>query len=501
MRRIGLALAFLLPGVLLADALSEAYQEAQRMTYVTPPEVVLYDAVSELKKDPTRYAPVAIAHTQLQSTAVDGIADVFDVMEMLYEAQRGDLETYQERFKTFRSRARNAKLLKVADISDLQERCNDCTNGFLVCKTCKGTLKCTECRGRGKVSRLTKSSGKKLGGDSMQVECPTCKGAKVCQECGGERTPCKTCKGTGKRLETEKIRNRIVSLATYTERKLAQMVESDLAAREQSAQLAKDVLHTRSLNTADALAYLEALPPERQSAAQWSQVEVLKGEMRKRLEALSTERIEAENATRNLRQVVATAQEQKNPLQGIDMLLPAMTTYAASDALPEAETALKGMVAAFRTQEQAAYTALDTRVRDLRMLQSPVERADSAQRILSSWPAEKDLSKYNGVTIGGEPLELVDKNQTKALEKLRNEVESIRRNAIAEQEQQVEEESQDLSGYWLYGGIGVGAVVLLYILGSLWHAMRERQKEAERKAREQAVRNSIRSTFSHRRDR
>lgn len=497
MRLHWLATILLLPGLLLADELHEAYLAAQDMEFVTPSEVVLYDAVANLQEHPEEYAPVAIAHAQLQSTLVDGLDGVFDVMEMLYAAQRGDMEGYQQKFKEFRSRTRNAKLLKAADISELQDPCEECTRGFIICKVCKGSLKCPECRGRGTITTVAKS----LSQETQKKVCSVCKGTKVCPNCKGERKVCEACHGTGKTLDVAKVRDRLKSMAAYTERKMAPMVESALRSREQSKLLGDELLQARSKVPSEALTFLETLPAERQLASQWSQVEVLKGVLRSRIEASSSARAEEELARRNLRQLIDRAQSAKDPLQGIELLIPAFDKYAECDALPEAQTALKGMVSTFQAQQRAEFSALQTRVRDLGMLQSPEERIRRADRILSEWPNNKKLDKFKNLAVYGEPLELADPSLAKDLDRLEQDVKRIRQNAVEEQFKAESEAEEAKPNYWLYGGLGVGALVVIYVIFAAISAIMERRKEAERKAKEKAVRDSIRNTFSHRRDR
>lgn len=488
-----------------ADRLAGDFRAALEVFYPETPELRLHDALGRLRERPDTVADLetvrAVAETQKDAS----LTPILDTLFLLNCATGSDPEPYRMGLADLRKTTANAHLLALADLTDTLGPCPLYAREE-ACRVCAGSLKCPACKGRGYTAPRASSSGglsasKSLGGTSLassntrRLRCATCKGSGKCSACGGVRRVCTLCRNSHKVPVPAKVNARIAQVAGLAQEHTSTAFKDALEAREQTVRLAEDLRRVQALSDpAAALEQLTVLPAERATAAQWSHVATIRADLEaivRERDANSAEKMAARAA---IRAAVTQAQRAQDPLQGMTLLVPLFSTYADCDALPEAKTAFDGLLAAARTRQEAQAEALDNRISAIAALTLPADRVVQADACLADWPSvslPETLRDY-AKTKGSEALSRLEKAPT--LESLRMRLETLRASAAKAQA-----EAEAKPAWWVWGGVGVAALMVFYVLWSLVQSALERRAEAARKARQRAAIESIRNTFSHRR--
>ncbi|MGN0886683.1 MAG: hypothetical protein ACI4RT_06760 [Candidatus Spyradenecus sp.] len=498
MKRFVLALVTCLVALAApATPLSELYREAAALQLPASSRLAAYDAATALAVKPDASADWATLQQTLEAgTLPENGALLAETLLALNAAAEGDLERYKARAIALKAKTTSATLRKAVDVTDLLAPCPEC-GGKATCTTCKGSLKCTTCKGRGTFTKST-SGGSSLSLNTTQkVRCAACKGSGKCSVCQGRALSCKHCNGNGKVPNVELVLARIAQLAGQLQAHLATQFKEDLTAREQSTLLAGELKQAQAIpDPAEALAFLNTLPPERVAAIQWSCV----GALRANLEATLAEARERAAAKANqraeLRAEIAQAQRAATPLKGMVALLPLFEKYAQCDALPELHTAFDGLFAAAKSQRRLQREGLEERVAALGRLQAqPALLLDQANALLADWPEAdapkplRDYAKQAGRTdlsafLDERPFE----NARTNLERARQKAERLQAEA-------------DSAGpaWWIWAGAGLGGLFVLYVLYAAINSFLAQKAERERQARQRAALESVRATMARRR--
>ncbi|HIV09223.1 MAG TPA: hypothetical protein IAC79_03825, partial [Candidatus Spyradenecus faecavium] len=82
-----------------------------------------------------------------------------------------------------------------------------------------------------------------------------------------------------------------------------------------------------------------------------------------------------------------------------------------------------------------------------------------------------------------------------ALDDLRTRLNAIR----AKAQTTVQAEAEEGTAWWIWVAVGLGALIVLYVLLSLVQGIFAKRAEAERKAKQRAALESVRNTMAHRR--
>lgn len=498
MKRLVLALVACLV-VLAAPAtpLSECYREAAALQLPASPRLAAYDAATALAAKPDASADWTTLQQALEAgTLPENGALLAETLLALNAAAEGDLERYKARAITLKAKTTSATLRKAVDVTDLLASCPAC-GGKATCATCKGTFKCAPCKGRGTLTKST-SSGKALSLDTpKRVRCAACAGSGKCPACQGRPINCKYCNGSGKVPNVELVLARIAQLAGQLQAHLATQFKEDLTAREQSSLLAGELKQAQNLSDpAEALAFLNALPPERVAAIQWSCV----GALRAELEAIVSKARELaaaqDNARAELRAEIAQAQRADTPLKGMVALLPLFEKYAQCDALPELHTAFDGLFAAAKSQRRLQREGLEARVAALGRLQTqPALLIDQANALLADWPeadAPKPLRDYAKQTGRADLTAFLSE---RPFDDARANLERARQKA----ERLQAETTSAGPAWWIWAGAGLGGLFALYLLYAAINNLLARKAERERQARQRAALESVRATMARRR--
>lgn len=497
MKRLCLALLACVAAVAAyATPLSNLYREAAALPLPTSPRLEAYDAATALATKPDASADWATLQQALEgNTLPPNGALLAETLLALNAAADGDLERYKARAIALKAKTTSATLRKAVDLTDLLVPCPAC-GGKVTCSTCKGTQQCATCKGRGTFIKNS-SGGKTLSlGTTQRVRCTTCSGSGKCPACKGRPATCKHCNGGGKMPDAEQLSARIAQLAGQLQAHLATQFKDDLTAREQSALLAGELKQAQAIpDPTEALAFLNALPPERVAAIQWSSV----GALRANLEATLAEARERSAAQANqraaLRGAIAQAQRAADPLQGMIQLLPCFEQFASCDALPELRTAFDGLLASAKAQRRLQQEALEAQVGALARLQAqPALLLDQANALLADWPEAAAPKALRDYAQRANHTELTAFLKANPFDSLRADLERWRQKA-----ERLQTEAEAGPAWWIWAGIGVGGLFLLYLLYAAISTVLARKAERERQARQRAALESIRSTMARRR--
>lgn len=488
-----------------AAHVAEAYRAALELRSPERPELELYDAIGEIAQNPSdTSAWVVVQSLREQITDDPVLKPILAALILLNRAAEGDLAAYREQAAALRENTRNATLLRLVDVSDCLVVCPVCRGGT-VCGTCKGTLKCPACRGRGVQARRSASAFSERsrglnsslsfnGGTTLRLRCSACSGTGKCPVCGGIRQVCDTCRNTGKVPSPEQMQERIKQLAKMTEKHLSVTLKDALTAREQTRLLAADLQRLQGVSDpVQALAWLNALPVERQQAAQWSQVAVIREELTAWQAARAENSAQKQAQRASLRTAVAQAQRMQNPLSGMTALLNVFSEYASCDALPEAQTAFEGLFAAAKTQRSQQEASLRQRLGAIRTLSQPKDRLTQVQRLLSEWPEETVPAALTAYAKTSQRADLRRFLEAEGLAAIRAELELLRKQAEA-----AEQEAASGANWWVFAGGGLLGLLVLYAGWTLLQGMIEQRREAKRKQQQREAIEKIRNTFSHR---
>ena len=516
MRRFFALTLFLFPlaGRAASDAaarLAADYRAALEIACPETPELALHDALGRLCAKPDDLGDLDTVRASLDGVKDETLHALLQGMLVLGLARDGLLERYFAEYAAFRDATANPQLVKAADVSSTLVVCPEC-GGENRCGACGGSLKCQACKGKGYTLRRpaavgtsssSSSSSRTLSASlstapaSQKQSCTACRGSGKCPSCKGVQKICRTCLNKGKSPDAAKVTARLGKVAESAHARSATLLAEALSAREQTALLAADLRKIQAISDPGAaLKALEALPEERITAVQWSQVVTLKTD----LAAIVQEREETSSAKQAerqaLRAAIAQAQRAADPLAGMEQLLPLFDRYAACDALPEVQTALDGLLASLRTQQEARVEALERRIASIGGLMRPEDRLSQAEDCLAHWP-ELELSKTLREAAKTDRLAgLAKLTQDSRLETLRSRVEGLRTTA----DRAVEEKNAN-PAWWIWAIAGGGGLLAVYALYAAIRNMAERRAEAARLARQRAAIDNIRSTFSHRRGR
>ncbi len=478
--------------------LAEAYRTAASVTYEVPAEVKLYDALTALTVTPDSSTDLLRAIDAAHKSETDAaLIPSLTALEALYAAYRGEMTDYKKAVATLRKKTSDATLLQTVDVSTLLKTCGTC-QGRLTCKTCKGALKCPTCKGKGTTTVREKNASDNFlaASSSKKVPCSTCRGVKYCPACKGEAKTCATCNSTGKHPDETKVAARIKTLAQSACAILQPTLAQELLTREQTLLLAEDLKRAEAMpEVEDALHVFTSLPEERFHARQWSQAERCRTLLETMKQATGVEAVELERRRTFLRNAILDAQRASDPLKGLSELRETILRYQDLDTVDEAKTAYDGLVLAYVKQQTLQLDHLVDRKQMILQLQRPQERIAQLEATLQEWetlapqPLPKKLQPYNDLGPQGTfKASLVDE--------LKRDFETLLAEARTAEEKAAEENGMPL---WVWAGAAIGGLLLLSGLFSFLQHLRERRQEEARRARERAVRESIRGTFSHRR--
>ena len=485
------------------STLAEVYREALAVTFPDNEHLRLHATVQTLSERPEAAAEMAELQRALEGGAFAGAqALAAEAMLVLDAAASGDLERYKARFIALKAHAGKSALLKTADVSDLLVPCPAC-GGEPGCRSCRGALKCPACKGRGYTLSRSSAKGASLGSSlslsgtsAERVRCKPCRGTGKCPDCDGAPSVCTTCRNSGKMPEGARVRERLAQLAVTLREALATQFQSDFAAREQTALLAADLKRAQALPDAqEALDFLASLPPERVAAAQWSHVGALRALLGEALAARAANAAQQKNERAALRAEVARAQRLGDPIKGMAELVPLFERYAACDALPEVQTAFDGLFEAARSQRRLRSEALDERVRALERLQrQPALLLEQAQALRAEWPEAPEVPKALNAYAAHAGREALAKFlKERPFEAARERLEGLSAKASA-----LQAEAEAGPAWWVWGAIGLGALVAGYLLYAAVMNALARKTERERAARQRATLEEIRKTMAHR---
>lgn len=511
MRRIAVALFALatLPlfGIPSNHDLAADYDAALEMKHVASDALKLYDALGQVQETPTESVPLGVVHAAAERDTDDAaLQAVLKTMTALVAAGEGDTESYKEQVAQIRKLTTNAPLLKQLDLSGILVPCTVC-RGDLRCDDCRGTGKCPTCKGRKFVQEKRSAStssrsslSSSLSSSTTRKRCTACNASGVCRTCKGKPKNCSTCSSTGRIPDSEQVHIRISQLARQARNHLEKVLENEIATRTQSEVVAEVLRKTKPVAApAPALALLNELPAEAVSAIQWSQVEVLKTKLNAMLAEAEANSAEKESLRRDVRAAIASAQRLPDPVKGMEKLL-ALPTEKAWDAdileevSGEIKIAFDGLLSAARKQQDLEIEHAQSRVETVASVSDPQTRYVQAGAVLDDLPEapnSKVLKAYAKETGRTELTRLFSDTR---LDDLRARLEKMRSQAETELV-----EAEKGSPWWIWAAVGGGGLVLLLALISIVQAALAKKAEAERKARQRAAIDSIRSTFAHRR--
>lgn len=494
-----------------AERLKGDYDAALEVTYPDTPGLVLRDALLRLQAKPDSAIDVEPVRQAVIKGTDAALTPVLMAIVTLNAAATPDLAGYRGGLARLRETTEDARILRLADVSDALIVCREC-RGNLRCDTCRGNLKCNACKGRGFIIRRNQGANfrasddsRTLGGSSLRsgassasalrVRCTACEGTGRCPKCHGTPKRCAVCGTSGKVPDPAKARERVAQLANEAADHLTKTLADEIAAREQTGLLAEDVRKARGIaDPKEALDFLASLPPERVKAAQWSQVAVVRADLEaivKAREATSAEKVSERTA---LREAVRLAQQKADPIQGMEALLKVFDSFADCDALPEAKTAFDGLVAAAQAAQRMRVEALGDRIATIAAISDPADKLAQVQACLSDWPEKRTSKALLAYAKANRHTALERLLEDDALDTLRARIERLRKEA-----EQVQTEAAEKPAWWVWVAIGVGALAVLYVVASALQSFLAARAEAKRKAANRAAIDSIRNTFAHRR--
>ncbi len=501
-----------------ATRLQSDFTAAIETEYPESPDLALYDALIRLRDKPDSSIDLQTVRDSAAKRDDAELLPFLHAMITLNAAAEGDLSLYLRGVERVKGETEDPALLKAIDFSGATVVCPEC-RGDLKCDRCRGSLKCPDCSGRGFTIRRpsggVSSSGGLLGDDSrslgesslrsssssgrLRVKCKTCDGTGRCPECDGKPIACGVCNSSGKVPNPKLAKTRVGELASLTASHLDKTLTDQLTARQQTALLKADLQKARGLgDPKETLDFLSQLPPERAKAAQWSHVVPIRLD----LEAIIAVR-EANDSTKvraraELRATVKRAQTLQDPLQGLAELIPLFDRYADCDALPEAQTAFEGLLATAQRDARQRQKTISDRIAAIGALQTPVERLSQAEALLDEWPKIEIPEALRTYAKDKRNTALTTLIEDDSLDDLHARLKSIRSEAKTAV-QAAEAEAEKGVAWWVWVAIGLGALLVLYVLLSTVQGIFARRAEAERKARQRAALENIRNTMAHRR--
>ncbi len=490
-----LTASFLFATTDLQATLQSTYDAALSLSVPETAELQLYDALMRLQEDAHNLGDleVALSARTAESTPAT-VRTALEVIAVLQSAVAGDIKGYKTSYAQLQKTTTNAKMLAVADVTELLETCSSC-NGKLRCTRCAGAMTCTTCKGRGKV-RSAKSATASIRLDTPSlVSCSVCSGSGRCPTCKGAAKQCSQCQNSGKLPDEERVYARIQHFAGQLAEHLAKLYSDQLVAREQTTLLAEDLRKAQGCsNPSTALEMLTALPEARIQAVQWSHVVSLKAQLEAMIKDTTENSAQRQAQRRALRLEVQAAQRHPDVLKGMAQLLQVMEKYAECDALPEVKTAFDGLVVTYRQSLQQQIDDLQARKHAILLLQNPLDKIAQLEVLIASIESP-EIPKALLTYAKQSHAELHDILKDRRLEDLRDDL--LAQLALAQAQQKALEESG--IAWWVWAIIGVGVLLVGYLLVASIQGAMARRAEAARQARERAALDSIRSTFSHRR--
>lgn len=509
-----LALCVALP--LLADEpagaarLQADFTAAIEAEFPEPPALTLYDALGRLRAKPDSALDFQAVRDGVDKVGDASLRPFLDGLITLNAAAEGNLPLYLRGVERVKGETDDPALLKTLDLAAATVVCPDC-RGDLRCDHCRGTLKCGACEGRGYTVRRASSSSGLRGGDSrslggsslrtstssrLRVKCEACGGTGRCPDCGGQPIVCRTCNSTGKVPDPKAALARVGELAGRVAEHLATTQADLLTAREQTRLLKADLQKARGLGDPQkTLDFLAGLPPERVKAAQWSHVVPIRLDLEAILEAREANDTAKVRAHAELRAAVKRAQALPDPLKGLAALIPLFERYADCDALPEAQTAFDGLLSDAQRDARQRQEDLADRIALIGSLSTPADVIAQADALFAEWPKVEVPAALRAYAKANRNTALTNLLEDDALDDLRTRLNAIR----AKAQTTVQAEAEEGTAWWIWVAVGLGALIVLYVLLSLVQGIFAKRAEAERKAKQRAALESVRNTMAHRR--
>ncbi|MEG2062062.1 MAG: hypothetical protein RR007_00105 [Kiritimatiellia bacterium] len=493
---IALLLATAVSGVTVEEEkLAADITKALSIQFQPSAELKLHDTFVRLSSETATITDLEFLRTYEATSAKKDprLTPFLTAIELLRLALSNHLEEYKTGLLQFRKTCHVATFTQLADVSDALIVCPTC-NGNLSCSLCRGSLKCALCKGRGRILRKTAGNSLAKGG---RTACEACNGTGKCPECKGLRKTCNACHNSGKTPNTIELHARIMTLAKNAAAHTATTLKSEIDARTQTAALAEQLRALQALrDPTEALTLLQNLPKEITTAAMWSEIALVRADLETIQKQQSDNSAEKVAARETLRSAIRDAQRNTDPLAGLLALIKSMQTSADCDVLPEAQTAFDGILSAAQLKLNVLVEGCETQVSAIKSLTDSTVRLAQIEQVLANWPEwslPKGLISYR------------KDHDTPELKKLCNDtrLSDLREQLVTLQSAtsvQVQEQETQKPNWWVWALIGTGAFVAIYFFGSLFSNLAARKAEAAKKARQQAALDSIRKTFSHRRD-